>query len=165
MVASGAGNPFGGAGPGGFGGPGGGVRLARSGDMGDVGGLGDLLGNLFGGPGRRATTTRQPGAGPRRGGDLEAEVHLSFDDAVRGATIAVQLTGAAPCHTCGGSGAAPGTRPPDLPAVQRGRHAGRRPGPVLLLPDLPPLRRERPGGGEALPDAAVAAGPRPAPGR
>jgi molecular chaperone DnaJ len=116
MVASGAGNPFAGAGPGGFNGPGGGVRWETTGDMGDVGGLGDLLGNLFGRAGRRAgSATRQPGAGPRRGGDLEAEVHLAFDDAVRGATIAVQLTGAAPCHTCGGTGAAPGTVPQPCP--------------------------------------------------
>jgi molecular chaperone DnaJ len=112
MVASGAGNPFAGAGPGGFGGPGGNVRW-ETGDMGDIGGLGDLLGNIFGGRGRRTAQSR--GAGPRRGGDLEAEVHLSFDDAVRGATIAVQLTGAAPCHTCGGTGAAPGTVPQTCP--------------------------------------------------
>ena len=119
MVASGA-NPFAGAGAGGFGGfggPGGGfgdgsgVRF----ETGDMGGLGDLLGNIFGGRGRRGSAGRQPGAGPRRGGDLEAEVHLSFEDAVRGATIAVQLTGAAPCHTCGGTGAAPGTVPRDCP--------------------------------------------------
>jgi molecular chaperone DnaJ len=114
MVASGAGNPFAGAGGGGFGGPGGGNVRFETGDLGDVGGLGDLLGNLFG-RNRRGGATRQPGAGPRRGGDLEAEVHLSFDDAVRGATIAVQLTGAAPCHTCGGSGAAPGTVPQTCP--------------------------------------------------
>ena len=112
MVASGAGNPF--AGAGGFGGPGGGFGDNIRFETGDMGGFGDLLGNLFGRAGRRQTN-RQPGAGPRRGGDLEAEVHLSFDDAVRGATIAVQLTGAAPCHTCGGSGAAPGTVPQTCP--------------------------------------------------
>jgi molecular chaperone DnaJ len=112
MVASGAGNPFAGGGAGGFGGPGGGGIRWETGDMGDIGGLGDLLGNIFGGRGRRAQSR---GAGPRRGGDLEAEVHLSFDDAVRGATIAVQLTGAAPCHTCGGTGAAPGTVPLTCP--------------------------------------------------
>jgi len=115
MVASGAGNPFAGAGGGGFGGPGGGNIRFETGDLGDIGGLGDLLGNIFGGRGRRGGGARQPGAGPRRGSDLEAEVHLSFDDAVRGATIAVQLTGAAPCHTCGGSGAAPGTVPQTCP--------------------------------------------------
>jgi len=115
MAGSGA-NPFGPGAGGGFGGAGpfgddSGVRF----ETGDMGGLGDLLGNIFGGRGRRGQTTRQPGAGPRRGGDLEAEVHLAFDDAVRGATIAVQLTGAAPCHTCGGTGAAPGTVPQTCP--------------------------------------------------
>ena len=120
MVASGA-NPFAGAAPGGFGfggpggpgGPGGGNIRFETGDVNDIGGLGDILGNLFGGRGRRAG--RQPGAGPRRGADLEAKVHLSFEDAVRGATIAVQLTGAAPCHTCGGTGAAPGSVPKNCP--------------------------------------------------
>src|SRR5437868_10553048 len=69
MVASGAGNPFAGAGAGGGGfGDGNGVRF----ETGDMGGLGDLLGNIFGGRGRRGGNAgRQPGAGPRRGGDLE----------------------------------------------------------------------------------------------
>jgi molecular chaperone DnaJ len=118
MAGSGA-NPFANAGGfGGAGGPGGGFPGGDGNihfETGDMGGLGDILGNIFGGRGRRGQTTRQPGAGPRRGGDLEAEVHLAFDDAVRGATIAVQLTGAAPCHTCGGTGAAPGTVPHTCP--------------------------------------------------
>ena len=78
----------------------------------DGGGLGDMLGNLFG-TGRKGRAGR--GTGPRRGGDLEAEVHLSFDDTVTGATIGVQLTGAAPCTECGGTGAAPGTAPKVCP--------------------------------------------------
>ncbi|HEY4410023.1 MAG TPA: DnaJ domain-containing protein, partial [Acidimicrobiia bacterium] len=106
-------NPFAGAGAGGFNAGDFGDGNIRF-ETGDMGGLGDLLGNIFGRAGRRQTN-RQPGAGPRRGGDLEAEVHLAFDDAVRGATIAVQLTGAAPCHTCGGTGAAPGTVPTTCP--------------------------------------------------
>lgn len=117
LAASGFGPSFGPGGPG-FGGfsfsdfgEGSGVRF---GTTGDIGGLGDLLGNLFGGRGRRASSTRTA-SGPRRGGDLEAEVHLSFEDAVRGATIGVQLTGAAPCSTCGGTGAAPGTLPETCP--------------------------------------------------
>jgi molecular chaperone DnaJ len=106
--------PAGFGGAGGFGGsPGGfgddGIRFETG-----EGGLGDILGNLFGNRNRRGPSAPR-GAGPRRGGDLEAEVHLAFDDAVRGATIAVQLTGAAPCHTCGGTGAAPGTVPQTCP--------------------------------------------------
>jgi molecular chaperone DnaJ len=100
---------------GGFG-PGGASGGFNAGDFGggdfrfetDGGGLGDMLGNLFG-TGRKGRAGR--GTGPRRGGDLEAEVHLSFDDTVTGATIGVQLTGAAPCTECGGTGAAPGTAP------------------------------------------------------
>ncbi len=89
---------------GGFGGPtgaGGGVPF----DVGDAGGLGDLFGNLFGGAGRRTPQ------GPQVGQDLEAELHLSFLDAVRGVTTTVHLTSDAPCTSCSGSGARPGTRP------------------------------------------------------
>jgi molecular chaperone DnaJ len=90
---AGAGNPFGG---------GGGFRVD------DLGDLGDIFGGLFGRRDRRA----QPrGTGPQRGTDLEAELHLSFEDAVNGVTTTVNLTSDAPCSTCHGSGAAPGTSP------------------------------------------------------
>lgn len=69
-----------------------------------TGGLGDVFGGLFGGG-------RSAGRGPRRGADVEAEVTLSFVDAVRGATVPLRLTTTGPCATCGGSGAAPGTTP------------------------------------------------------
>ncbi|MDQ3945920.1 MAG: molecular chaperone DnaJ [Actinomycetota bacterium] len=119
MAASGF-SGFGGGSPGGFGGftfsdfgDGDNVRFEGGGDM---GGFGDLLGNLFGGRNRRGGRGGfNAGAGPRRGGDLEAEVHLAFEDAVHGATIGVQLTGAAPCSQCGGTGAAPGTLPRACP--------------------------------------------------
>jgi molecular chaperone DnaJ len=99
-----AGNPF--AAPG-EGAPGAGFSNFKVDD------LGDLLGNIFG----RGRRTRQaPGAGrgpsgPQPGQDVEAELHLSFADAVRGATTTVNVTSEAPCSVCGGSGAAPGTSP------------------------------------------------------
>src|SRR5437588_5946619 len=77
-------------------------------DVGDLGGLGDLFGNLFGGGGGRQRGQR---VGPRRGDDLETELHLSFLDAVNGVTTTVNLTSEMACHTCRGSGAAPGTTP------------------------------------------------------
>jgi molecular chaperone DnaJ len=85
-----------------FGGPGGGgVRFE---DMGfDVGGLGDIF-DLFGG-GRAGGSRRA-----RRGADLTAEVRVSFEDAMGGTTVPLRLSGAAPCATCGGSGAKPGTQ-------------------------------------------------------
>src|SRR5215218_7733747 len=104
LLASGAfGGGFGGFPSGGGGFPGGGrVRVE------DLGGLGDLFGNLFGG-GRASQTAA------RRGRDVESEVTLGFEEAVRGATIPLQLRGPAPCHTCHGSGAKPGTLPRPCP--------------------------------------------------
>lgn len=71
----------------------------------DLGDLGDLFGGLFGGgrAGRRRARAAQ------RGADVETEVHLSFEDAVRGVTTTVNLAEDDRCHTCNGSGAAPGT--------------------------------------------------------
>ncbi|MDQ6839834.1 MAG: molecular chaperone DnaJ [Actinomycetota bacterium] len=97
-----AANPFAGAGgprPGGAGG----VRVDD---------LGDLLGNIFGrgGAGRGGRTPPRP-AGPHRGQDIETGLHLSFDDAVRGVTTTVNVTSDVACHTCGGTGAKPGTAP------------------------------------------------------
>lgn len=71
--------------------------------------LGDLLGGLFNRGGSRGRGTS--GAGPQRGGDLAAELHLSFVDAVQGITTHVHVTSDAPCAVCHGSGAAPGTSP------------------------------------------------------
>lgn len=108
----GAGFGGGAGGPGAPGGPGGGGSF-RVEDLGD---LGDLFGGLFGGQGG-ARTRRGPsrGGGPQRGGDVEAELHLAFGDAVNGVTTTVNLTGDAPCATCGGSGAKPGTSPVTCP--------------------------------------------------
>jgi molecular chaperone DnaJ len=95
-------------GAGGPGGPGGATY-----DLGDLfgggasaggGGLGDLFGGLFGGGGRRANP-----AGPRRGADAEASVTLSFNDATKGATVPLTISGPHICPTCAGSGAKPGT--------------------------------------------------------
>lgn len=105
MVAAGVGPGGFGAGPGGggFGGPGATFDFEGA-------GLGDLLGGLFG-RGRRGGR----GAGPRRGGDLETELHLDFLDAVHGVTSTVRFTADALCGTCGGSGARPGTTPEVCP--------------------------------------------------
>jgi molecular chaperone DnaJ len=75
------------------------------------GDLGDLLGNLYGRGGRGGRQAGRRGTGPHRGQDLETELHLTFEDAVAGVTTAVHLTSDAPCSTCHGSGARPGTSP------------------------------------------------------
>src|SRR5688500_16642824 len=89
------------AGPGGAG-PGGGFQF----NVDDLGDLGDLFGGQFN-RGRR----RGGPAGPRRGNDLEAELHLAFVDAVNGVTTTVNITSDAACTNCNGTGAAPGTAP------------------------------------------------------
>jgi molecular chaperone DnaJ len=82
----------------------GGFRVEDSGDF------GDLFGGLFG-RGRRGAQQ----AGPQRGSDVETELHLTFEDAVRGVTTSVNVTTDARCHTCSGSGSAPGTHPDTCP--------------------------------------------------
>ncbi len=67
--------------------------------------LGDLFGGVFGGrAGRRATRAE-------RGADLEAVVNLSFEDSLKGVEVRVPVDVETACHTCGGSGAQPGTSP------------------------------------------------------
>jgi molecular chaperone DnaJ len=99
---------------GGFGGPGGGAPGGAGGFNFDAGDLGDILGGLFG-RNRGGGAGGPRGAGPQRGADLEAELHLPFREAVQGVTTSLHLTSDAPCSTCHGSGARPGTAPQVCP--------------------------------------------------
>ena len=69
----------------------------------------DLFGGLFGGGGRGGGVRRGPQ--PERGADLQTEVHISFEDALAGVQVPVRANVETACHTCGGSGAEPGTSP------------------------------------------------------
>ena len=81
-----------------FGGPGGFNMGAE--------GFGDLFSQMFGrGRGSGA------GVGPQRGGDIEAQLTLSFEDAAHGLTTSLHLTAEAQCSSCNGSGARTGTTP------------------------------------------------------
>jgi len=95
---------FGGGFPGGVGGFGGG--FPGGGGGGGFGGFGDILSDLFGGAGGGGRAPR-----PERGRDLETEVHISFEQAMEGAQIPVSVPLSAPCPTCHGTGAKPGTQP------------------------------------------------------
>ncbi|HEU4422456.1 MAG TPA: molecular chaperone DnaJ [Pilimelia sp.] len=68
-------------------------------------GFSDIFSSIFSGGG--AGTRR----GPARGRDVEAEVVLSFADAVQGTTLPLTLRAPGVCDTCRGSGARPGTVP------------------------------------------------------
>lgn len=73
------------------------------------GGFGDLFGGLF-------SRGAHPGASrPQRGSDVETEVRLDFAEATKGAVVPLRLTSPAPCTTCHGSGAKPGTHPRTCP--------------------------------------------------
>jgi molecular chaperone DnaJ len=71
--------------------------------------MGDILSNLFGG----STSGRRVRSKPRseRGADLEAQVSITFDQAVTGAQVPLQVPMHATCTTCHGTGAKPGTTP------------------------------------------------------
>ncbi|MEA2363271.1 MAG: molecular chaperone DnaJ [Thermoleophilaceae bacterium] len=87
-----------GAGPGGF---------DPGAFRGNFGGFGDIISDLFGTAGRGGPA----GARPERGRDLETDVHVSFEQAMEGAQVPVSVPLSAPCPTCHGTGAKPGTSP------------------------------------------------------
>jgi molecular chaperone DnaJ len=80
----------------------------RGGSTNTGGGLGDILGGMFGGGGRTTTTTT---ARPRRGQDIETEATIEFAEAVNGVTVGLRMTSDEPCPTCRGTGAKYGTVP------------------------------------------------------
>ena len=96
-------------GAGGAGGPGGSTFNFRTDNIGDL--FGDLLGRFGGGGAAGGAGGRARATAGGRGDDLEAELHLSFVDALNGVTTTVNVTSEATCSTCHGSGAAPGTTP------------------------------------------------------
>lgn len=66
--------------------------------------FGDIFEQFFSG-GAGATTR-----GPSRGADLELQLKLSFEEAVRATTKQVKVTRRVVCQTCRGNGAEPGTK-------------------------------------------------------
>jgi molecular chaperone DnaJ len=73
-------------------------------DFADI--FGDLFG--FGGFGRSSRRSRNV---PRRGGDLQYRLDLTFEEAVFGAEKEIEITRDETCTSCNGSGSEPGTSP------------------------------------------------------
>lgn len=94
---SGAGSPGGGF-------PGGGFPGGASYQTVDMGDLGDLFGNLFGGG---ADASRRKSA--HRGADIQYDLTLSFEEALKGTSAKVDVKRTETCATCKGTGAKPGT--------------------------------------------------------
>src|SRR5271155_2667950 len=102
-------------------GPGGGFGGFGNFDF-DASSMGDILSNLFGGSGGPggAGSGRSPRQRQRveRGADLEAQVSITFDQAVSGAQVPLQVPMRATCPTCHGTGAKPGTTPTVCPRCE-----------------------------------------------
>ena len=97
-------NPFGA----GNGGPGGGYQqyggFGSQGfnvNMEDLGGFGDIFDTFFGGGGRSS--------GSRKGTDIQADIRISFEEAVFGAEKDFTLLKMNKCDRCKGNGAEPGS--------------------------------------------------------
>ncbi len=69
--------------------------------------FGDIFGDLFGGMGGPG---RGRGQRARRGDDLRYDMSIEFREAALGCKRTIEVPKHESCETCGGSGAAPGTR-------------------------------------------------------
>ncbi len=75
------------------------------------GGLGDIFDAFFGGGSPFGGGGRRGPSGPPRGQDMEVAVAITFEQAVFGDQIPVDLKLPQQCGDCGGSGAGEGTKP------------------------------------------------------
>jgi molecular chaperone DnaJ len=73
--------------------------------------FGDIFGGLFNR--NRAARAQQPRG--QRGNDVEVAVQISFEDSLQGLQTVVPVELELACHTCHGTGAAPGTAPKRCP--------------------------------------------------
>jgi molecular chaperone DnaJ len=101
----------------GAGGPRGG-NFQWSGNIGDLGDLSDLFGDIFGGA--RSSSPRGRAQRGEKGRDVEVQVNLSFEDSLKGLTTKIPVELETACSACKGSGAEPGTSPKICPEC-RGR--------------------------------------------
>jgi molecular chaperone DnaJ len=84
----------------------------------DTAGFGDILSDLFGQARGRTAGGGPPRPRQERGRDLEAEISISFDQAMAGAEVPISVPTFERCPTCSGTGAKPGTAPIVCPRCQ-----------------------------------------------
>lgn len=94
------GNAFNGAGGAGF-----------TGDFGDI--INDIFGGGFGGFGGGAR--RQDPNAPHRGGDVQYDLTITFEEAVFGCKKTIEVVRNEKCPECNGTGGKPGTEPKKCP--------------------------------------------------
>ncbi|MEA4922686.1 MAG: molecular chaperone DnaJ [Eubacteriaceae bacterium] len=88
----------------GFGGAGGGFE-----GFGGFEDIFDMFGGMFGG-GRGGGSSQRRRNGPMKGRDLQHSMTITFEEAAFGVKKDVRLTKYVQCDTCGGTGAAPGSK-------------------------------------------------------
>lgn len=76
--------------------------------FGDFGGLGDIFDMFFGGGGRRRS-------GPEKGADIRSDLEITLKEAAFGLEREIKVPRTESCSTCGGSGAAAGSKPVTCP--------------------------------------------------
>lgn len=84
---------------------GGGGFSGGSGNFSDI--FGDVFGDIFGGGGGGS----RGGQRSSRGADLRYNLELDLEDAVRGKSVKIRVPTQVSCKSCGGSGAAKGSKP------------------------------------------------------
>jgi molecular chaperone DnaJ len=81
----------------------GGAGAADFSNFGDI--FSDVFGDIFGGGGGRRRS------GPRRGADLQYNLELELEEAVKGTEARIRVPTLINCSTCNGSGAKEGSKP------------------------------------------------------
>ena len=119
-------------------------------DFGDFD-LGDIFGGLFGGGGRgRGGGSRRSAASAAR--TSRSRCAISFEDSLKGLQTTVPVTLELACHTCHGTGAAPGTAPEALPELRGQRRRRDLAGALRPPAAVPGLPRQRDDRRHAVPD-------------
>ena len=80
-----------------------------------VGDIADLFEELFGFGGFARAWGQSQRQRPRRGRDIQINLTLTFEEAVFGTEKEIRFSRNEVCHTCGGTGTAPGTHPQTCP--------------------------------------------------
>lgn len=92
-----------------FGSVGGGFPGAGPGfDASQFSGFADIFESFFGGGGGFGGGSQSKKQGPMRGGDIETEIEIKFEEAVFGTVKHLEITKPDTCDHCDGSGAEPG---------------------------------------------------------
>jgi len=106
-------------------------------DFGDISSLFDLFGGGGGGGGRGRRRGR---VRAQRGEDLRFDVHVSFEQAVRGGKTQLTVPRQSACPTCRGSGSRPGSGQTSCPECHGSGSSTRRRGPMQVQTTCPRCR-------------------------